>query len=110
MMDTKLTKSTAFHPQIDGQVEVVNRIIIQIFCMYHSKHPHTWGKSLPYVQHSYSRAIHSSTNHNPFEVCLGYQPLAPINVSILVMQPNLAPYLDKEKDKAINFIDIIHNL
>ena len=26
------------------------------------------------------------------------------------MQPNLAPYLDKEKDKSINFIDKIHHL
>ena len=88
MMDTKLTKSIAFHPQIDGQIEVVNRMIIQILRMYHSKHPRTWDEILPYVQHSYNRVIHSSTGHSPFEVCLGYQPLAPIDVSIPVMQSN----------------------
>ena len=91
MRDTKLTKSTAFHPQIDGQTEVVNQMIIQILRMYHSNHPCTWDESLPYVQHRYNREIHSSTSHNPFEVCLGYQPLAPINVSIPVMQSNLIP-------------------
>ena len=88
MMDTKLTKSIAFHPQTDGQTEVVNRMIIQILHMYYSKHPCTWDESLPYVQHRYNRAIHSSTSHIPFEVCLGYQPLAPIDVSIPVMQSN----------------------
>ena len=44
-----------------------------------------------------------STGHNPFEVCLGYQPLAPIDVSIPVMQSNQVPCLDKEKEKAMKF-------
>jgi hypothetical protein len=66
LLDTKLTKSMAFHPQTDGQTEVVNRMIVHILHMYNSKHPHTWDESLPYVQHSYNRALHSSTGHNPF--------------------------------------------
>ena len=80
MLDTKLTKSTTFHPQIDGQIKVVNRMIVHILCMYNSKHPRTWDESLSYVQHSYNKALHSSTNHNPFQVGLGFQPLGPINV------------------------------
>jgi hypothetical protein len=54
LMDTKLTKSTAFHPQIDGQTKVVNRMIVHILRMYNSKNPRTWDESLPYVQHSYN--------------------------------------------------------
>jgi hypothetical protein len=40
------------------------------------------NKSLPYVQHSYNRALHSSTDHSPFQVGLGFQPLGPIDVAL----------------------------
>ena len=82
MLDTKLTKSTAFHPQTDGQTEVVNRMIVHILRMYNSKHPRTWDESFPYVQHSYNRALHSSTNHSPFQVGLGFLPLCLIDVAM----------------------------
>jgi hypothetical protein len=54
LLDTKLTKSMAFHPQTDGQTKVVNQMIVHILHMYNSHHPHTWDESLPYVQHSYN--------------------------------------------------------
>jgi len=66
MLDTKLTMSTAFHPQTDCQTEVVNRMIVHILWMYNSKNPRTWDESLPYAQHSYNRSLHSSTGHNDF--------------------------------------------
>jgi len=72
MLDTKLTKFTAFHPKIDGQAEVVNMMIVHILRMYNSNHPCTWDESLPYVQHSYNLALHISTGHNPFQVGLGF--------------------------------------
>jgi hypothetical protein len=82
LLDTKLNKSTTFHPQIDGQIEVVNRMIVHIMHMYNSKHPCTWDESIPYVQHSYNRALHSSNGHNPFQVGFGFQPLGPIDVAL----------------------------
>jgi hypothetical protein len=54
LLDTKLTKSTAFHPQTDGQTEVINRMVVHILRMYNSKHPRTWDESLPYVEHIYN--------------------------------------------------------
>jgi len=72
----------AFHPKIDVQTEVINQMIIHILCMYNSKHPRTWDESLPYVHHSYNRSLHSSTDHIPFQVGLGFQPLGTIDVSL----------------------------
>ena len=54
----------AFHPQTDGQTEVVNWMIEHILRMYNSKNPHTWDESLPYVQHSYNWSLHSSISHS----------------------------------------------
>jgi len=52
LLDIKLTKSTTFHPQTDGQTEVVNLMIVHILCIYNSKKFCTWDESLLYVQPS----------------------------------------------------------
>jgi hypothetical protein len=82
LMDTKLTKSIAFHLQIDGKIKLVNMMIMHILHMYISKDPHIWDEILSYVQHSYNKSLHNSIDHNPFRVCLGFQPLAPIDASL----------------------------
>jgi hypothetical protein len=108
LLDTKLTKSTAFHPQIDGQTEVVNRMVIHILRMYNSKHPRTWDESLPYVHHSYNQALHRSTGHNPLQVGLGFQPLGPMDVALpLVTTSTDSPPAPPETDKAPWFIERI---
>jgi hypothetical protein len=111
LLDTKLTKSTAFHPQTDGQTEVVNRMIVHILRMYNSKHPRTWDESLPYVQHSYNRALHSSTSHSPFQVGLGFQPLGPIDVALpLAVTSTDSSPAPTEADKATRFIEWIQHI
>ena len=110
-MDTKLTKSTTFHPQTDGQTEVVNLMIMHILRMYNAKHPRTWDESLPYVQHSYNRALHSSTGHSPFQVELGFQPLGPIDVAlplaVTLTESSPAP---TQPNKSTQFIEWIHHI
>jgi hypothetical protein len=78
-MDNKLKKSTTFHPQIDGQTKVVNRIVVDIICGYCNKHPKIWDEHLQYIQHPYNRAKHSSTQTFPFEACFGYLPKCPLD-------------------------------
>jgi hypothetical protein len=111
MLDTKLTKSTSFHPQTGGQTEVVNKMIVDIFHMYNSNHPHTWDESLPYVQHSYNRALHSSTDHNPVQVGLGFKTLYPIDIAIpfAATRVDLA-HVQSEAAKENNFIERIQHI
>jgi hypothetical protein len=98
----------AFHPETDGQTEVVNRMVVHILRMYNSKHPMTWDESLPYVKHSNNRALHSSTGHSPFQVGLGFQQLGPIDVelslAVNLIESSPAP---TEADKTARFIEWI---
>jgi len=111
LLDTKLTKSTTFHPQTNGQTKVINWMIMHILCMYNSMHPCTWDESLPYVQHNYNRALHISTSHSPFQVGLGFQPLGPIYVALpLATRLTNSSHLHYEVDKATRFIEWIQHI
>jgi hypothetical protein len=80
-MDTKLKRSTTFHPQIDGKTKVVNKTLVQLLRGYNQKHSKTWDENLVYIQHSYNRAVHTSTGKSPFETCFGYFPPSPLDIA-----------------------------
>ena len=109
-MDTKLKKSTSFHPQTYGQTEVVNRTIIHFLRGYCSKHPKLWDGQLHYIQHAYNREKHSSTLSSPFEACLGYLCEFPLD---FIFENYIAVDghndIDKEK-KLIDKIYLIHQI
>jgi hypothetical protein len=111
MLDTKITKSTTFHLQTDGQTEVVNQMIVRILRMYNSKNPCTWDESLLYVQHNYNRVVHFLTSHNPFQVSLGFQPLCPIDVAMpFVTTQADSTHVQSKADKANIFIEHIQHI
>jgi hypothetical protein len=111
MLDTKRTKSTTFHPQTNGQTEVVNRMIVHILCMYNLKHPRIWDEILPYVHHSYNQALHNSTNHSPFQVGLGFQPLCLIDVAIPFATTQVdSAHVQSEVTKENSFIERIQHI
>ena len=73
VLGCQLKFSTAFHPQTDGQTEVVNRVLVHALCI-HFGHSKQRDNYLQILQHSYNKATHSSTGFSPFEVFLGFQP------------------------------------
>ena len=51
---TKLRMSSAYHPQMNGQTEVANRVIEQYLRVFIHRRPSTWGHFLLWVEWSYN--------------------------------------------------------
>ncbi|MBW0464080.1 hypothetical protein O181_003795 [Austropuccinia psidii MF-1] len=88
ILGTKLTFSTAYHPQTDGLVERIiqkmERILI-IFCAYgmeykdNEGYTHYWVTLLPAVQLAYNTSQHSTTAKTPALVEKWWNPLLPVD-------------------------------
>ncbi|MBW0580667.1 hypothetical protein O181_120382 [Austropuccinia psidii MF-1] len=66
--------STAFHPEKDGQAEMLNQILEQSPRMYVSYHQYDWHTWLPLSKFAYNNAKHSSTEQSPFFTIYGRNP------------------------------------
>lgn len=74
LSSTKLRMSTAYHPQTDGQTEVLNRTLEQYLRAYVHQNPSHLFRFLSLAKWSYNMAIHSGTGLLPFEVVYGKSP------------------------------------
>jgi len=70
----KLRMSTAFHPQTDGQSEVVNKTITMYLRCITGDRPRAWLDWLPWEEFCYNTSYHSSLKTTPFQVVYGRSP------------------------------------
>jgi hypothetical protein len=82
-MGTKLLFSTTFHPQTDGQTEVVNRTLSTILRAVLKKNIKMWEECLPHVEFAYNHSLRSTTKMCRFEIVYGLLPRAPIDLMSL---------------------------
>ena len=79
-MGTKLKFSTAFHPQTDGQTEIVNRTLGNLLRCLVRKNLKTWDLILPMAEFAYNGSVNRTTGHSPFEIVTGFKSSQPINL------------------------------
>ncbi|KAL7148069.1 hypothetical protein ABFS83_06G152600 [Erythranthe nasuta] len=80
MMGTKLKFSTAYHPQTDGQTDVVNRSLDNLLRCLVGEHMRSWHSILPIAEFAYKNSVNRSIGMSPFEVVYGHKPRAPIDL------------------------------
>ncbi|XP_057746886.1 uncharacterized protein LOC130966135 [Arachis stenosperma] len=71
---TTLAMSSAYHPQTDGQSEVLNKTLemyLRCFCF---ENPKRWLDMLPWAQFWYNSTYHNSIKMPPFKALYGRDP------------------------------------
>nr|ABA96440.2 retrotransposon protein, putative, Ty3-gypsy subclass [Oryza sativa Japonica Group] len=71
-------KSTAYHPQTDGQTERVNQILEDMLRACALDFGGAWDKSLPYAEFSYNNSYQASLQMAPFEALYGRKCRTPL--------------------------------
>jgi hypothetical protein len=70
----QLRFSTAFHPQTDGQSEVVNKVIAMYLRCATGDCPRAWVDWLSWAEYCYNTSYHTELRATPFEVVYGRPP------------------------------------
>ncbi|KAL6196555.1 hypothetical protein ACLB2K_032169 [Fragaria x ananassa] len=67
LQGTKLSRSSDYHPQSDGQTENLNKTLEQFLRCVVGERPQLWVQALPWAEWWYNTAYHSSIQMYPFE-------------------------------------------
>jgi hypothetical protein len=70
-LGTHLIRSSAYHPQTDGQMERVNQIIEDMLRACVLTDGPKWDKHLPLAEFSYNNSYQESIKMSPFEALYG---------------------------------------
>lgn len=75
LMGMKRSLTTAYHPQADGQTEIVNQGLEITLRAYIGPSRDDWSKHLDAIALSYNTTPHSSTGFSPAYLLRGYHPI-----------------------------------
>jgi hypothetical protein len=106
MVNTRLNFSSAYHPQSDGQTEVVNRSLGNLLRSLVGDQLKSWDKKLGQAEFAHNHAVNRSTKLSPFEIVYGFLPRCPLDLANL---PSNTKINHKAEDFVTQLQDV-HNL
>jgi len=103
-LGTPLIRSSAYHPQTDGQTKRVNQILEDMLrvCVIH--YDKNWDKCLPLAEFSYNNSYQASLKMAPFEALYGRRYRTPLSWSQTGERKIFGPDLVIEAEEQVKVI------
>jgi hypothetical protein len=105
-LGTKLSFSTAYHPQTRGRTERVNQILEDMLRACVLSYGTKWEDCLPFAEFSYNNSYQASLQMAPFEALYGRKCRTPLNWSETGESQVFGPDVIKEAEEQVQ---LIHN-
>ncbi|RDX87192.1 hypothetical protein CR513_31373, partial [Mucuna pruriens] len=97
----KILFSTICHPQIDGEIEVVNRTLGQLLICFVGKILRDWKNWIHNVEFSYNMVFNPTISHSPSELTYDFNPLYSLDLFPLPIGLSKAQFVKKLHEKAL---------
>ena len=103
-MGTRLTMSTTFHPQTDGQSEKTIQVLEDMLQACILDHKGSWEEHLPLVEFAYNNSYQASIQMAPYESLYGRPCRSPICWTEVGESFITGPDLIRDKSKKVSLI------
>ena len=70
-LGSNLSFGLAYHPPIDGQTKVINRLVGNILRCLTREYGQTWDLIIPQDEYAYNDTMNKTTGRIPFEIVYG---------------------------------------
>src|SRR6202165_5370077 len=90
LYSSKRSLTAAYHPQADGQTEILNQTIEVALRSFTSKERGDWSIHLPYLAFAYNTTPHSATKYAPHFLLTGFPAEMPLDFL------NPKPYIHRD--------------
>jgi hypothetical protein len=87
-LDIKQLRTTAYHPECDGQSERFIRTLKSMIKSYVDENQSDWDENLNELAFAYNSSVHASTGYTPYELVFGVQPRIPLDLILDVPYAN----------------------
>ena len=70
----RVIKSTAYHPQTDGQTENFHKTLLSMLRAFVDEYHSNWESLIPALLYAYHNTVHSATGYTPHHLMFGWTP------------------------------------
>ena len=99
-----MIRSSAYHPQTDGQTERINQILQDMLRTCVLAYPQKWDQFLPLAEFSYNNSYQESIKMAPFEALYGRRCRTPLNWSEAGERTIFGPDMVQEAEEQVRLI------